>query len=444
MKIPRLTSSLISVAFAALFVMTLVSPYLNSSGHGIRNSWAVYSLWLMSIFFWKRGALNKTFIEMKRRKYEVILLLSWLMVVMLNAVLARGYTWDLHLFSMLTMSMVIFMQLSYSAQHDGSDDVLLMAVIVFIGLEVLRSIPTLWSQPALARIVMGVAATPEMIAEAGAASVGQYGYYAGLAIILPVIVTRAIVSSGSKAIMLWITAAAIAFAITIATFMGAILLMILGLAILSIFHIKYAKSKIKTLASYGALVAVFFVTFMALLGDMEQVSYIADKATKQFSGIKEYGIKEGDVTERSDVWEMSFNTILENPLFGVGPVTNRKNPFLSTLVGGHSSWLDQIAEYGILGFGFYILFIVLLIRRLIKSFMHEKNLSDLKICYLGQLVSCCLFILGGIYNPVVVITEVFVLFYFMTYSGASSFRGGMNTSGAVLYMSPSKDRSIRT
>ncbi len=442
MKILRFTASHISVIFASLFVMTLVSPYLNSAGHGIRNSWAVYSLWLLTTFFWNHGSLNNTYIELKRRKYEVFSLVSWLIVVILNAVLTHGFTGDLHFFTMLTMSMVIFMQISYSAQRDGSASVLLVTVIL-IGVEVLRSIPTLWSQPALARIIMGVAATPEMIAEAGVASVGQYGYYTGLAIVLPIIVTRAVVSNGTKAIALWIIAGAIAFAVSIATFMGAILLMFLGLVILGIFHITYAKSSIKTLLLYVGAVAVLVVTSMSVLGEIEQVSYVADKATNQFSGIKDRGIKEGDVTERSDLFGLSFNTFLENPLLGVGPVTNRENPILFTKIGGHSSWLDQLAEYGMLGFCFYILFIGLVIRRITKSFLLEKKISDIKICCLGQLTSCFLFILGGIYDPVIVVTEIFVLFYFMSSISATSFKGMKSASETAMVKNPTLIHIIR-
>ncbi len=428
MKIPKVALSLISVVFAALFVMTLVSPYLNSAGHGIRNSWVVYSLWLLTTFFWKQGALSKTLIEVKRRKYEVISLISWLMVVMFNAILERGYTWDLHFWTMLTMGMVIFMQLSYSAQRDGSGDALLMVIVVMVGLEVLISLPTLWSQPALARIVMGADATPEMIAAAGAASVGQYGYYTGLAIVLPVIVSQAIVSSGQRSILMWFIVGVIALAIAISTFMGAILLMLLGFLILFLFYIKYATSKIKILILYGMLGLIFFTIWATILSNTEQGSYIEDKVTQEFTGIAAAGIEEGDVTGRSDVWRMSFNTFLEYPLFGVGPSTNRENPNLYTLVGGHSSWLDQLAEYGVMGFGFYILFIGLAIRRITKSFILERNSRDLKIRYLGQLVSCVLFIFGGTYNPVIVVTEVFVLFYFMSSSGAASYEGRRNTS----------------
>jgi O-antigen ligase len=310
--------------------------------------------------------------------------------------------------------MVVIMGLSYSGQRDGSFEILLTTIFVLIGLEVLRSLPTLLSQPNVSRIIMQQTATPDMIEETSYASVGQYGYYTGLAIVLPVIITRTIVTSSriKKAVLLFATVV-IAIAIVLSTFMGAVLLMIIGLLNLSFFHIRYTTAKIKITLVYFAIALILFCLWSFIFSELPHGVYVADKISNLFSRIFEEGIKEGDITMRWDTWSMSFQTIAEHPMFGIGPATNRENPYLYTLVGGHSSWLDQLAEYGVFGFSFYLFFILFVIVRLKKSYNIKAYTKKLKIVYSGQLVSCFLFVLGGIYNPVIVILEIYTLFYFM-------------------------------
>lgn len=418
MRILRNIPSVISVTLAALFIMYSVSPYL-SADQALRRAWVIYFLWLLTTLFWKRGSLNRTILELKHRRTEFFFLFCWLIIVLLNAAFDRGYTWDLHLLIMLTMAMIIIMGLCYSGQRDGSFELLLTMVIIFIGLEVLRSLPTLWSQPTLARTVM---AYPEIAPEASSASVGQYGYYTGLAIVLPVIVTRTIVSHGRiKKIVLWILIAAIMLAVAISTFMGSILLMITGMLILSFFHIRYSAARRKIIIVYLAVGFTLFTVWSISLSEMPQRIFIEEKIADQFSSLAKSGIKEGDTTGRWDTWAMSYETIIEHPLIGIGPSTNRENPNLYNYIGGHSSWLDQSAEYGVLGFSFYLLFLFLIIKRLVRNTIIKSHTKKLKIVYAGQLVSCFLFVICGVYNPVVVIKDIFTLFYFMSVNDPNDY-----------------------
>jgi O-antigen ligase len=421
MRKPKNKIFAISIALATLFIMCNVSPYLTFSGHALRRAWAIYFLWLLTTPFWKPGAFYRTILELKHRRFEVFFLLCWLIVVLLNAAFDHGYTWDLHLLTMLNMTMVVSMGLCYSGQRDGSFELLLTTIFILIGLDVFRSLPTLWSQPGLARMIMHPTATPEMIAEASSAGVGQYGYYTGLAIVLPVIITRTIVTSRRIKTLLWFVIGAILFAIAIATFMGAILLMILGMIFLFFLHIKYTASRLKIIGGYLAVGLILYATWSIVFSDTPQGVYIAEKLADQISGVATEGIKKGDKTMRWDTWAMSFQAFTEHPLLGVGPSTIKENPNLNTLVGGHSSWLDQLAEYGVLGFSFYVLFIFFAIMRLVKNFNINAHTKRLKIVYSGQLVSCFLFVLGGIYNPVIIITEIYTLFYFMSISEPNYF-----------------------
>lgn len=395
---------------AIVFILFLVSPHLSYTGQGIKRSWVVYCLWLMTVYCGKPSALKNLVLEVRRRRLEVFFILFWLLVVLINAALEHGNTWDLHLIIMISMCMVFTVQLYYVAQRDGSYESFLKAFLLILGFEIINSLPMLWSNPAVARMLTGGIASPEEVVAAGKAGVGQYGYYTGLAIVLPAIVTQAIINRGFARLLLWIIIGVIVLAIAISTFMGAILLMASGFLFLAFFHIIYARSRLKVTILYGALLLCFFLAWEATISDLEQGTYIAKKLEAQFTAVARVGIIEGDKTKRADTWKSSWNTFLENPLFGIGATTNRDNPDLGVRVGAHSAWIDQLAEYGILGFGPYLMFLGFAIRRIVIAFRTEKTLNRYKIIYLGQLVSCSLFIIGGTYNPVVVITEVFVFF----------------------------------
>lgn len=408
MRLPRITLRALAMVLAVAFVTLLVSPFLDSSGQGIKKAWLIFLWWVLVVAADRGGGINHALRELTQRKFEISSLFFWLLVVLINATLARGYTWDLHIISMVSMCMAVAVQLYYAAQPDQGYDTFLNTVILLVGLEILRSLPTLWNTPALARMVTGGVATPAEVAAAGSASVGQYGYYTGLAIVLPAIVTRAIVANGAVKIALWCAVCAIALAISISTFMGAVLLMALGVCALALLHLVYGRSRLKALMLYGILLGVFIIVWFAKLSTIEQGLYLAKKVESQYTAVAAKGIIEGDKTKRADMWQASWFTFKENPFFGIGATTNRDNPNLGVRIGAHSSWLDQLGEYGILGFGWYLLFLMLVVRRVAVAFRDEKLLTPQKICYLGQLISCGLFFIGGTYNPVVVITEVFI------------------------------------
>jgi hypothetical protein len=77
-------------------------------------------------------------------------------------------------------------------------------------------------------------------------------------------------------------------------------------------------------------------------------------------------------------------------------------------VGGHSTWLDYLAMYGLLWFTPFVLFYMLLFRRL-----HRMIASKAEKAY--RMTSFLIYTLYGLVNPVIA-TAVFpvVLLFFVT------------------------------
>jgi hypothetical protein len=100
------------------------------------------------------------------------------------------------------------------------------------------------------------------------------------------------------------------------------------------------------------------------------------------------------VNARADLWMMSINTWLDNPvnfIFGIGD--HRANwgageTAAETGIGQHSDFLDSLARYGLIG-------ALLLIAILKLSFTYIKSLFDIKY-HLQLLIIFLLFILFGL------------------------------------------------
>ena len=412
-KIRTLVSAF-GLTLAAVFASFSILPFLLQDGHPLRKAWFVFGCWMIVAPFHKADALQRFFIKIKRRQLELACLGCWLFVVLVNAIIGRGYTSDLHLLNTINMILVVIVAMFYSAQLDGSFNTLIAIVITAIGVESFRSLSALVAEPGIARQIMQPDITPEMSAAAGLAGIGQYGYYTGLAIVLPVFFARAFMAGFWMKLFLLFMVLGIVLAILLSTFMGSILLMLVGLVLFAAFYVGFAKAKITTGAKYFTLAGVALALCVSLLKDMPQFSYVSEKFLNQVSGVANEGFRKGDQTDRWDLWEMSFRTFTENPIIGIGPVTSRENPDLSRIVGGHASWLDQFAEYGTLGFGFYVLFFLAIILRLSTGLVRQVRQKKSSVASYAQLISGGLFIIGGIYNPITFILEIYTLFYFIS------------------------------
>jgi hypothetical protein len=89
--------------------------------------------------------------------------------------------------------------------------------------------------------------------------------------------------------------------------------------------------------------------------------------------------------------EISLQSFQEDPFFGMGGGSTRT----SQLVGGHSSLLDSLGAYGLLGGGgAFCGMILFMFKASVIRFHRERNWETLLV-----VVSCILLLVGGIINP---------------------------------------------
>lgn len=404
---------------AVLFLVVLVSPHLNSSGRVIRNSWLAFAGWLVLWLIARPPVFRNVAIEARRRRAELAAYGAWLVVVALNAGLARGHTGDLHFYTMVTVGMVLFLELSHSASGPRTYDRACLMFTVALGIEAALSLPTLWSEPAIARQLMTPAPLPEVVAFAARTGVGQYALYTGLAIVLPTLLTQGFAWRGWRRTAMLAGSLSFATAVALATFLGAMLLMAGGLLALGSAELFWGQRRRKDAIALVGLCLAGAVAWSMIVRDSDQMLFATEKF-QRLTGASWAGSlgslqAPGDDTGRPALFMASWRTFVEHPWFGIGPVTGRENSDLFINVGGHSSWIDQFAEYGVVGFTPYLVFLGFAARRAARGAWAKRR----DPVVVGRLVSIGAFIVGGTYNPVVVIVTMSPLVFFFAFGGSS-------------------------
>ncbi len=403
----------ISLVPALLFIAALISPLVSRVGHSLILAWISYPVWLILIIIENPKILIRIKEEVSRRSFALTMFACWTLVIAANFLYGRGYTGRLQLMIMVTLGMVIFMEITYTVKGGNAWKTLVNITFILLGAEVIWSLPTLWSQPMLARNIMWLEGDSPLYTQAALAGVGEYGFYTGCAIVFPFLVAWSYERKGLMRLLFLVLCGAIAIAIILANFTGATFLMVAGFCLLSIVAFLSGRKKMHLLFYISLLGLVALGIWRLFLYESVQAEFLIDRVTREIIGVREKGLIGGDTTNRAIYWEMSLNTFLRNPLVGIGPSSGQENPFIGKLIGVHSSWLDTPAEYGLIGFTFYVAFLLGSMRRVFVAFKTGSR----GLLSMARLVSCFLFILCGTYNPVTLIYVINVFLLLLVMGG---------------------------
>lgn len=88
---------------------------------------------------------------------------------------------------------------------------------------------------------------------------------------------------------------------------------------------------------------------------------------------------------------LSIRSFISSPFIGVGPKARGSY----TEIGEHSTWLDGLAEFGIVGFAPFIGFLYFGFRRVYRAFKAEPNNHFQQ----ARIVVCFVYFIHGLTNP---------------------------------------------
>ncbi len=120
----------------------------------------------------------------------------------------------------------------------------------------------------------------------------------------------------------------------------------------------------------------------------------------------------------------SLHVFLDNPAIGVAIEAKGVG---TEGTGGHSSWFDALANYGLFGGVPYLLFHLLVFRRVWQAWRGDRQ----NAMYWGCLLSCALYIFYGFFNVTTQGTTV-ALFLYATAAGGQRLKVPASRPGRVL------------
>jgi len=406
-----------AMIIAVIFLFSIMSPLMSYVGHGLKTSWPIFGVWIYFTILEKRNLSSSIKKEIYNRRFELCMFSAWLFLIFFNYALGRGYTGLVHLQVTLTLGMVLCVDIFYTAKNNKSHEAIQISVLILVGLEVTRSLGTLFLEPSLVRQAMYLGGQSELYARTFLSSVGDYGYYTGLALAIPVMVALWLKQEGILRIVLLPILVMISVSIILSSFLGATLLMVLGFCLLILLVILFGKNRLRWIVLFSLIILLAIYIWGNYLASTIQATTEIDKFILQTNSVMQYGLIEGDLTNRAGLWLMSWRTFLDHPFLGIGPITGQNNLLMGVLVGGHSTWLDIPAQYGLIGLFFVILFILLGMKRGLANLWTRKGRRDIK--NLARLSVCFLYIIAGTYNPTFPGGVISYLFFFFVIGGIS-------------------------
>jgi O-antigen ligase len=166
---------------------------------------------------------------------------------------------------------------------------------------------------------------------------------------------------------------------------------------------KMTKSSIIITATVGIIAGLYFVGKVI---NTENYKFIFNKSLKIYSSVEEGGLH-NESSGRGERLISSWDAIITSPLLGHGPQGYKAARNGNFIGGGHSTWLDTIVSYGLVG-GIWFFIMLASIGQLIWKNVKEKPGDILSIPLMFAFVS---FLIYGIIDTVSLDMVIFYIFY---------------------------------
>jgi hypothetical protein len=257
-----------------------------------------------------------------------------------------------------------------------------IGIILSLGVQSIINIPQLYLKPSIAR---------EMWAElSGSWIYGNQSYFATCVILLPVLFWRSFKETGFLKLILLLCCSLILISAYISSFGTPLGLILLDLIVTLVFALLFMVKKrgwVVAVILLGLLYSGYQLTSSnPLFSDAYTriTNFISDPTSGGYSG-RDFSVS------RWYLDLISIESFRASPLLGMGGGSTRYSPY----VGGHSSLLDSLGAYGVLGGGgaFAGLIVILLVNA-VTRFLHERTWQALLI-----LTTVISLVVAGIVNP---------------------------------------------
>lgn len=327
------------------------------------------------------------FISYSKNKWIVILSIWYFCGVVFNGFIGGNGLEDWIFFPAPLVFLFAFVFVTSHLFNRSLYRFFIIRFIILLGIHSLVIIPIMVNNPEIARDIFVL--THNGIALGGPDS------FSLQATLVPIFFWQATQEKGKIRIILIISICAILISIAVSAFTTAALLIIV---IAPLFYFLYfilipINNRYRKQALMFSLI---FFSSIYIAYDYTKDNPLFDaffsRTTNVIADPTSGGYDERNRDEsRYEKNLISYNSFIENPLLGNGSGNIRYNK----LVGGHSSFFDSLAAYGVFGGGgAFVALVFLLYRNAFRKYRRYRNFQTL-----ASLVSVSLFVIGGIVNP---------------------------------------------
>ncbi len=420
------------MVFAALYITALVSPTVSAftrTKFGYPAVFLIYIVWFVSCII-RNKKRGKKFLVDKSRIAEVVAMVIWLVFISITFLVGRGENgyWALiYTIMFMTVYMIDYLYGMYNERY-VLNGLIYVALFVFAA-HSLISIFMLAKEPFIARSFNAYYFDDiAKYAPLEYKGLGSYTFFTSLAIAIPIFIfiTARLKHRILPTILILLSVAGCFYA----AYAGLIMMLIVTLLVLLIYaFIFYPNKKHKRAMVAILLIAIVLIInlFAWILPHDTNEMYkaklrslllttieidIAPQVEKPGEGTSDAEKKLEEIEgSRFEFYMVSLKTFLKHPLFGVGPYF--KTATVANGIGNHSSWLDYLAMYGLLGCSPLIAFFILVFRRSVKL----TNYSATKVM---RFTGWALFMGYGFLNPVFTAKNFPVVLMLLASGGVAS------------------------
>lgn len=392
---------------ATYIVLRFFVPFTGTKFGYSELRWGVWVLWLLAYLVTQSNGLMPIWRQLNARRIEALAGSAWLVLIFGNCLFNRGPASALQWRHGVEDAMIYSLALIYASRHDGSYRALLVLGLVIVALCATSGIPVLMNYPLLLRNSLSQSWLRE---EAYGSGLGSFAETTGNMLVLPALLGLGLIQVGWRRWGILACCVPLMILALMSTLSGNLLLLILGPTLIFYLYLQ-GCGKLKTaLTAAVVMCAILGFSWRPLCDTLlasplwetessvadNPVRFIFQKAVRIITGVQTEGVVGGDSSGRAELALRSLDTIRQHPLFGVGAFAGVESATGWSLIGGHASWLDTIAEQGFVGFSIYCLFFGTMVRRIFAARRRNRNSP----VHNGVLAVCGLWTVYGWINPV--------------------------------------------
>ena len=374
---------LISFLIIQIYWMSLYSSGVFQIIGGIKAQIVILIIWFFTLFLFNEKSLKVALSKIEKHSQELILIVAFGFVHICNMIIGRGdMAYGYFVKSLLLVitygTVIIYLKNDYQRYMRAT-----IIVTLALGIIAVYVLPIIYAHPFIARFYGAQEGEIHWF--------GSWGFFMTYAIAMPCLIAVTYQQRGLLKIFLLVLCFVMVLMILFSTFAASIILLLMGFAGFILFSLRKKKTYFKI--AFTVLMFIFIVRQYDL-SQVPQLEPMGEKIVTIFTlGSASNYEDPNDPMVRGNLMKTSMKTFLENPLFGIGVYD--AETFGVEYVGNHSGIVDSMAQFGLIGIIWYLIFILICFRRLFLALKYNPS----NLIHQARFLTFILFLIGAMANP---------------------------------------------